>query len=211
MPFTTGANVFEQEKCDVTRLPAFCAAGLLLFCNGSSPAQAHSQSSSRLTLDVVERVPQALTIQMTLLDLLHLVDLDGNGDGKLTWGEVSASEPEVLKLIASNVSLRAGGSFCELSAKQRAFSLTTHAEEPALRVALQVHCPEAAEASSFLLSFQLFFDDDPTHKALLTVSGDAGDETYLLTSDNRELRWPALRMGTNGDTPKSPLLGVSPF
>ncbi len=194
MPFTTGVNVFKREKYDVLRLTAFFAAGLLLCCNGLSPAQAHSQSSSRLTLDLVERVPQALTLYMTLPDLLHLIDLDSNGDGQLTWGEVSASEPAVLDLITANVSLRAGGNACRLSAKQDAFSLTTHAEAPALSVALQVHCPEAAEAGSFFLSYQLFFDDDPTHKALLSVAGDAGAETYVLTTDTRELELPGARL-----------------
>lgn len=193
MPCTTGANVFIREKYDVMRLTGFFASGLLFCCNGLSPAQAHSQSSSRMTLELVEQVPQALTLHLTLLDLLHLVDLDSNGDGQLTWGEVSASEPEVLDLIVNNVSLRAGENPCTLSAQQRAFSLTTHAEAPALRVALQVHCPEAAGGSSYRLSYQLFFDDDPTHRALLTVANDAGEETYLLTTETRELELPRTR------------------
>lgn len=175
------------------RLTAFFVAALVLGCYALSPAQAHSQSSSRLTLELSERVPQVLTLHMTLPDLLHLVDLDGNGDGQLTWGEVSASEPEVLDLIVTSVSLRAGGNSCRLSAKQHAFSLTTHAGAPALRVALQVQCPESAEAISILLSYQLFFDDDPTHKALLSVTGDADDETYLLTTDAREIELPGER------------------
>lgn len=193
MPFTTGANVFKCDERDVTRLTAFFVAALVLCCDGLSPALAHRQSSSRLTLDLVERVPQGLTLHMTLPDLLHLVDLDGNGDGQLTWGEVSASEPEVLDLIVSNVSLRVGANSCRLSVKPQAFSLTTHAEAPALRVALQVRCPDAAEASSFLLSYQLFFDDDPTHRALLNVTGDEDDKTYLLTTDTRELELPGAR------------------
>ncbi len=176
------------------RSTGFFAAGLLICCNGL--AQAHSQSSSRLTLDMVERVPQALTLHMTLLDLLHLIDLDSNGDGQLTWGEVSAAEPEVLDLIFTNVSLRAGEQSCTLSAKQPAFSFSTHAEAPALRVALQVHCPDAAETSGLHLSYQLFFDDDPTHRALLSVTGDAAAENYLLTTDKREFNLPGVQGGT---------------
>ncbi|MDP9199005.1 MAG: hypothetical protein M3O07_07310 [Pseudomonadota bacterium] len=172
------------------RLSAFVATGLLLCCNGLSPAHAHSQSSSRLALDLSERVPQGLTLHLTLLDLLHLIDLDSDGDGQLTWGEVSASEPEILELIAANVSLRADSGSCSLSAKQRGFSLTTLAEAPALRVQLLVRCPAPAATSSFHFSYQLFFDDDPTHRALLSVTGGAGAETYLLTTDSRELELP---------------------
>lgn len=199
MPCTTGARVFRRENYEVMRSTALLAAGLMLCCH--SLAQAHSQSSSRLTLELVEGVPQALTLHMTLLDLLHLVDLDSNDDGQLTWGEVSASEPEVLDLILSNVLLRAGGSSCTLRGKQQVFSLTTHAEAPALRVALQVHCPKAAEASNFHLRYQLFFDDDPTHKALLSVTGDAGAETHLLTTDTRELELPGASVVPSAQAP----------
>ncbi len=190
MPFATGVKISNREKYDVMR-SAFSVAVFLLFCNGL--AQAHSQSSSRLTLDLVERVPRALTLLMTLPDLLHLIDLDNNGDGQLTWGEVSTSEPEIFDLIVANVSLRAGGSSCAFTTQQEALSLTTHADAPSLRVALQVNCPDAVEADILHFSYQLFFDDDPTHRALLSVSGDADADTYLLTTDTRALELRAAR------------------
>ncbi len=171
----------------MNRLSLFLAAGALAVSTVSPPTHAHGQSSSRLQLDLVEAVPRTLTLSLGLLDLLHLVDLDSNRDGQLTWGEISASERRILDLVTASLSLRDGTGACDLSTNDNATSLTTLEGSPALRVVLQVDCPPALETDRLRLGYQLFFDDDPTHRALVTVNRGTGEQSFLLTSDRREL------------------------
>lgn len=169
------------------RLSLIITAGLLVACTVSTPAHAHGQSSSRLQLDLVDAVPRTLTLRLALLDLLHLLDLDGNRDGQLTWGEIAASEQRILDLVTASLSLRSGASDCNLSAKDNATSLTTLEDSPAIRVTLQVECPVAPDRGELHLAYQLFFDVDPTHRALVTVQRGEDEQSFLLTGDQREL------------------------
>lgn len=171
----------------MTRLSFFFTIGLLLLWAGPLPVYGHSQSSSRLHLDIVETEPKTLTLRMTLLDLVHLIALDGNGDGKLTRGEITASEPRILSLLQDSIALRNGGGNCVLETREDAILLTTLEEAPALRVVLHPACPTAANTASLHLGYELLFNQDPTHRALLTVSMNEQKAHFLLTSDQREV------------------------
>jgi len=159
----------------MAKLSFLFTIGLLVLWAGPLPVHGHNQSSSRLQLDIVETEPRTLTLRMSLLDLVHLIDLDGNADGKLTRGEVTAAEPEILKLLLNGIVLGNSRGHCALQAE----------EAPALRVVLHPSCPEAADTSSLHLGYELLFQEDPTHRALLTVSINERKAKFLLTSDQR--------------------------
>jgi hypothetical protein len=169
------------------RIAVFLLAGLLVCCNASRPVHAHSQSSSRLTLETENRVPQSLFVDVELIDLLHWIDLDNDGDSRLTWGEVLGAQQAILGFITANVGLAAGDRPCRMGAPEDALSLVRREPVPDLRVVLNLHCPPAAASGDLRLHYGLFFDGDPMHRALLRITGEAGDSVYLLTTDNREL------------------------
>jgi hypothetical protein len=87
-----------------------------------------------------------------------------------------------------------------MDARDGALSLVRREPVPGLRVELHLHCPPAAEADGLRLHYSLFFDGDPMHRALLRVTGDAGDSVHLLTIDNRELHLAGVSQfsGTSG-------------
>jgi hypothetical protein len=170
------------------RIAAFLIAGWLTCCIAISPAYAHSQSSSQMTLKTENGVPRALAVDVSLIDLLHWVDLDGDDDARVVWGEVLDAKHAILAFIADNVQVSAGIKPCRLAAREGALSMLSRDAAPSLRVALRVHCPRATEAEGFRLHYDLFFDGDPMHRALLRVTGEAGDSVHLLTADSRELR-----------------------
>jgi hypothetical protein len=169
------------------RLAAFLLAGLLICCNASSPVHAHSQSSSRMTLETGNRVPQTLTVDVALIDLLHWIDLDNDGDARVTWGEVLGAKQAILGFITADVALSVGDGTCRMDAREDALSLVRDDPVPGLRIVLNLHCPPAAGSGGLRLHYGLFFDGDPMHRALLRVTGEADDSVYLLTTDNREL------------------------
>lgn len=169
----------------MAKLSFLFTLGLLVLWAGPLPVHGHSQSSSRLQLDIVAAEPRTLTLRMSLLDLVHLIDLDGNADGKLTRGEITAAEPEILNLLLNGISLDNSRGHCVLQAREDAVSLATLEEAPALRVVLHPSCPETADTSSLHLGYELLFQEDPTHRALLTVGINARKAQFLLTSDQR--------------------------
>ena len=169
--------------------PAVLLIILLLFCySATSPVRAHSQSSTRAALETENGVPQTLSVDVALIDLLHWIDLDSDGDARIVWGDVLGAEQAILAFITDNVRITAGKDFCSMGAPADALSLVAGESASALRIALRVQCPAAAEAGQFRLRYSLFFDVNPEHRALLRVTGEAGDSIHLLTSDNRELR-----------------------
>jgi hypothetical protein len=170
------------------RLAALFIIGSLFCCSAISPAHAHSQSSSRVALGTEKGVPQTLSVDVALIDLLHWIDLDSDGDARIVWGEVLAAKQAIFRFITDDVRITAGEEFCNMAAGGDALSLVSGESARALRVALQVQCPAATEAGNFRLRYGLFFDANPAHRALLRVTGEASDQVYLLTSDNRELR-----------------------
>lgn len=89
-------------------VPLLCIA----FCGTAS---AHSASTAYLELGAAAdgRVP--LTWTASLRDLDAVLDLDANGDGKLTWGEVQDRAPELARLANDSVIVLAQDRPCALA------------------------------------------------------------------------------------------------
>ncbi|HWM29004.1 MAG TPA: HupE/UreJ family protein [Woeseiaceae bacterium] len=170
----------------MARIAPWLIAGLLFSWHGM--AHAHSQSSSRMTLETRDGIPQALSVEVALIDLLHWIDLDQDADAQLTWGEVLAARHAILDLVVGNLQIEADDESCGIDAENRAFLFSGHAGTPGLRIELLVRCPSAGKAADYLLRYSLFFDGNPSHKSLLRIAGDAGESVHLLSADNRELR-----------------------
>jgi hypothetical protein len=79
------------------------------------PAYAHKPSDSYLTLKV-----QAGQLQgqwdIALRDMEFAVGLDANGDGEITWGELSARHSAIASYALARLQITAGGGACALQA-----------------------------------------------------------------------------------------------
>ncbi len=151
-------------------LPAACrrlaawALALTLALAGTSPAWAHKPSDSYLHLRAVpqDRVEMRWDLALRDLDLLLQVDRDGNGE--ITWGEVRTRSDDIAALARQALVLRSGGQACTWEAPQ-ALQLDRHSDGTYAVLRMDARCPPLKEALA--VTYTLLFEVDPTHRGLV--------------------------------------------
>lgn len=144
----------------VTRAMALLA-GLL----AAAAAWAHKPSDSYLSLRAGDGAGTiAIRWDIALRDLDHVLGLDADGNGELTWGEVRAREGAVRALALGGLQLRRGPMACEI-APTAAMQLTRHTDGTYAVLALAARCPAAA--GELQISYSLLFGADPSHRGLV--------------------------------------------
>jgi hypothetical protein len=127
--------------------------------------EAHKPSDSYLTLQV-EGAATRGQWDIALRDLEHAIGLDANGDGAITWGELSRARGQVEAYAFARLVLRAGDEKCAIEPEALLFDEHTDGGYAVLRFT----APCAADE----VQYRLFFDLDPTHRGLLkAASGTA--------------------------------------
>ena len=92
----------------------FLCAVWLLTCLLSPTAFAHKPSDSYLRIDASD-ADLSGEWDIALKDLELVVGLDANGDGKITWGELKASEEVVTGHALPRLAILADGEPCTLT------------------------------------------------------------------------------------------------
>jgi hypothetical protein len=166
-------------------MKARCLLQALLFATGlvASGAFAHAPSTAYLQIDA-----DALTARVALRDIDAVLDLDADGDGRLTWGEVQDRRDDIGAWLAAGLALARGGTACTLAARPPAFAQLDgvgYLVQP-----LRAECPAGGALS---LEYRLFAGVDPSHRALVSVP--ALDAPRLLT--------PGGRLSLDADAAKS--------
>jgi hypothetical protein len=157
----------------------------LLFAGG---AQAHKASDSFLYWDDThEDAPGRLDI--ALVDLARVIALDGDNDGQLLWSELVSQRDSIIGYLASRVQIMSGDLACTTS--WRLAGLSRHSDGNYLVVEFRPDCFDPARAPSDL-SYNLFFDEDPMHRALVMTRTEGGDRLTVLGPDQQNLAF----MGT---------------
>lgn len=135
-------------------LAALCLAGAAL------TAQAHKASDAYLHL---RSTPDAasLRIDVALRDLDVALDLDADGDGRLTWREVRAAWPAVEAYLRRHVEVDA----CAWSSSERALERRSDGVYAALTLAGTC----GNNAGPPLFRYTVLGELDPTHRGLARV------------------------------------------
>lgn len=149
---------------------------LMLF---ASQAYAHKPSDSYLQLTPTE---QGFTGEwrIALRDLEPALELDRDGDRKITWHEVRTRHVEIARYALSRLTIAANQSPCEVQAgKQLVEDLSdgTYTVLP-----LVVTCEH--NAAPWTLDYSLLFDIDATHRGLVTLGGPNAPQTFALSPQN---------------------------
>lgn len=148
-----------------TLVRALMAGALALAALG--PAWAHKPSDSYLSLRATPdaRVEARWDIALRDLDLLLQLDRDGNGD--LTWGEVRARAADIAALGRATLVLRAGAQACAWD-EALPLQLDRHSDGTYAVLRMQARCP--AMGANLEMAYSLLFDVDPTHRGLVQWS-----------------------------------------
>ena len=141
-------------------------AALALAALGGT-ALAHKPSDAHLRLATSgARLDGRLDV--AIRDLDGALALDGDGDGEVTWGELTAATPRITAYLRDRLALAADGRPCELALGTAA--LTDLSDGAYWAQPVTARCP-AAPAEAVTVTYGLLFDIDAQHRGLVHVAG----------------------------------------
>ncbi|WP_228257379.1 HupE/UreJ family protein [Marinobacter sp. NP-4(2019)] len=152
------------------------------------PAWAHKASDSFIYVDQTQ---SQVRIDLALRDLALVLPLDRNGDGKLNGAEVRTGRVAITRLVDQGLALSNDSGACRLTGRQ--WGLSRHSDGPYVAGRYQVACPDNQAPES--LTYSLLFEQDPLHRALVSVTDRQGESLGVLAPDDR-----TMPLGTGAST-----------
>ena len=130
-----------------------------------TPAWAHKPSDSYLTVRTT-RDSGILSIRwdIALRDLDYVLQLDRDGNGELTWGEVRTREADINKLAIGHLTFTAAGTACPLVSASP-MMLDRHSDGSYAVLSLRAECAELK--APIKARYSMLFDVDPSHRGLV--------------------------------------------
>ena len=167
-----------------------CAFALLL-C--ALPSWAHKPSDSYLTLRG-EGSAIAIRWDIALRDLDYVLQLDRDGNGELSWGEVRQRAADIEKLASSRLALSSQGEACPLR-NAGPLMLDRHSDGTYAVLSLQAACPRLAQ--DLQVEYALLFDVDPTHRGLVqwTPGGESTARAFVFSTASARQQLPLQEAG----------------
>ena len=130
-----------------------------------STAWAHKPSDSYLTLRATAASTDiSVRWDIALRDLDYVLQLDRDGNGELTWGEVRQRESDITRLATSRLTLTSADKACTW-ASASPLQLDKHSDGTYAVLSLTAQC--ASLSSSLKAKYSLLFDVDPSHRGLV--------------------------------------------
>ncbi len=154
----------------------------ILLASFASPAMAHKASDSYLVLSVKGQEVSGQW-DIALRDIDFAIGLDANGDGELTWGEVSARHADITAWALGRLNVQRGGD-CVLQVVEHLVDNHTDGAYAVLR--LRGSCPSSTQALA--LNYRLLFDLDALHRGLLRLELDGVSHSAVLAPDTGVLK-----------------------
>ena len=154
----------------------------------AADTEAHSASDAYLNLSVGTPEHGARLIEgqwdIALRDLAFVLDLDADGDGRLTWGEVRRRWPEILAYAYRHLHVDAGpDNACTLAPRRQL--IDDHADGAYASLFFAVQCAHAPQRLT--LEYSLFFAIDPSHRGIFVLQSGAQTTTAVLSPNNPSL------------------------
>jgi hypothetical protein len=156
---------------------------------GAAIAQAHSASDAYLTLSVDDTDEWTLHGQwdIALRDLDFVLQLDDDGDGELTWGEVKRHQAAIDRYAYEQLRFSdATGAACPV--KPRRQLIDAHADGVYAALFFDVIC--AHPGKTLVMSYTLFFPVDPSHRGIFVMHSGEDTSTAVLSPQNSRLVLP---------------------
>lgn len=145
-------------------------------------AWAHKPSDSYLTLRAAAGSNDiAVRWDIALRDLDYVLQLDRNGNGEISWGEVRLRSDDITRLATSRLQLSAGDKACNW-ATTAPMALDKHSDGTYAVLSLSAQCPSLTGALK--ARYSLLFDVDPTHRGLVQWIAPGSTEAQALVFGN---------------------------
>jgi hypothetical protein len=178
-----------------------CLATLLALFLATS-AWAHKPSDSYLTLrGTANSEDIAVRWDIALRDLDYVLDMDRDGNGALTWGEVRQRTADITRYATTHLDLTtAGDKPCRWDASGP-LMLDRHSDGTYAVLSLVARCERLA--GGLKARYSLLFDVDPSHRGLVQwiAPGSQGSQALVFGTESAEQplamappgAWPTLR------------------
>ena len=147
----------------IAALRSVLVAVACLVCAGL--VHAHKASDSYLQIDVV-RAGIEVRWDIALRDLDVAIDLDGDADGKLTWGEIRAAWPRIEAYATQRLAIEG----CALTATGRGLERRNDGAYAVLYLTSPCVLPAQPR-----IAYALFAEVDPTHRGIAKVQRPGAD------------------------------------
>ena len=173
---------------------------LLIILLLHSAAWAHKPSDSYLTLRGTPGSDDiSVRWDIALRDLDYVLELDRDGNGALTWGEVRQRAADITRYATSRLELAGGGQPCRWE-EGGPLMLDKHSDGTYAVLSLTARCQGIAKGLK--ARYSLLFDVDPSHRGLvqwiapgstspqpLIFAAESGEQSLSLQSQGA---WPTL-------------------
>jgi HupE / UreJ protein len=141
---------------------------LLLFCVApvlfAPMALAHKASTSYLHLRA-DGAQLTGRMDLAVRDLDFALQVDANGDGAITWGELKAARPSIEEYLARRLTVSSAGNHCPLAVDD--LRVVEHSDGNYAVLTLSGACPSRIAALD--IDYELLFDVDALHRGLAAI------------------------------------------
>ena len=147
---------------------------------------AHKPSDSYLTMRATEGSSAiAVRWDIALRDLDYVLELDRDGDGALTWGEVRQRADDITRYATGRLELKGGNEPCRWESTGP-LMLERHSDGTYAVLALAADCSGLAAGLS--ARYSLLFDVDPSHRGLVQWigPGNQGSQALVFGADSAQ-------------------------
>jgi hypothetical protein len=159
---------------------------LLLALVIHASAWAHKPSDSYLTLRATPGSDEvAVRWDIALRDLDYVLELDRDGNGALTWGEVRQRADDITRYATTHLALTAANKACRWETTAP-MMLDKHSDGTYAVLALAAKCENLEKGLK--ARYSLLFDVDPSHRGLVQwIAPDAsGSQALVFGTESAE-------------------------
>jgi len=156
---------------------------LLALC--AFDAGAHNLSVAHVDIAPAVGGGERIELDLALRDLALSLPLDANHDEQVTWGELQSARPAIEALVRAKLRLDDRAGACPIRFED--FGARHYDDGTYAALVLHAGCRDGRDLR---LGYELFYDSDPRHRALVSVHRQGGVGTAIARAEQRTLALP---------------------
>jgi hypothetical protein len=145
-------------------------------------AFAHIASNGFLTVDIHGALLEG-ALELAVRDLELAIELDVNGDGKITWRELHDAQPRLTRYLHQQLGFSSGARSCTVNFG--AVQVNSRIDGNYAWIPFSGRCP--LTVGQLTIRYQILEHLDPSHRGLLTLRAGALVQTAVLGGSEPEL------------------------